>query len=227
MRGWSGRTTGSKSVPKHHSASTIRNLKASPTTELARGLADLKNWDLGALCEEWQRLFRKKVPLNLPQYILVRMIAYRLQANALGDLDLNCIKYLNQVTAQRATITVGVQKKERPRKSPPPIPAVPAEQSLKAGSILVREHDGHLHKVIEPVPSGFRWNDKTFKSFSEVAYAITGTKWSGPRFFGLRSEFLIRSSTADEHSLYRPRHARNFGARSIRAFPPNMDLSKS
>ena len=194
-----GRTTGSKSVLKHHSASTIRNLKASPTTELARGLADLKNWDLGALREEWQRLFRKKVPLNLPQYILLRMIAYRLQANALGDLDSNCIKYLNQVATQRAARLAS--KNKRPRKSPPPIPAVPAEQSLKAGSILVREHDGHLHKVIAVAPSGFRWNDKTFKSLSEVAYAITGTKWNGPRFFGLRSESLIRTSTADEHSL--------------------------
>jgi Protein of unknown function (DUF2924) len=198
-RGWSGSTTGSKSVPKHHSASTIRNLKASPTTELARELADLKNWDLGALCEEWHRLFRKKVPLSLPQYILVRMIAYRLQANALGDLEPNCIKYLNQVAAQRATRLAS--KNKRPRKSPPPIPAVPAEQSLKAGSILVREHEGHLHKVTVVAPSGFRWNDKTFRSLSEVAYAITGTRWNGPRFFGLRCESLIRSPTADEHSL--------------------------
>ena len=82
---------------KHHSALTIRDLKAPPTTELARRLADLKSWDLEALCKEWQRLFRNKVPLNLPQYILRGMIAYRLQANALGDLDSNYIKYLNQV----------------------------------------------------------------------------------------------------------------------------------
>ena len=130
---------------------------------------------------------------------MLRMIAYRLQANALGDLDSNCIKYLNQVAAQRAIRLAS--KNKRPRKSPPPIPAVPAEQSLKAGSILIREHGGHLHKVIVAAPRGFRWNDKTFKSLSEVAYAITGTKWNGPRFFGLRSDSLIRSSTADERSL--------------------------
>ena len=186
-------------VPKHHSALTIRNLNASPTIELARDLADLKNWDHEALCKEWQRLFRKKVPSNLPQYILLRMIAYRLQANALGDLDLNYIKYLNQVAAQRATRLASTNK--RPCKSPPPIPAVPVEQSLKAGSILVREHDGHLHKVIVVAPHSFKWNDRIFKSLSEVAYAITGTKWNGPRFFGLRSESHIRSSTAEERSL--------------------------
>lgn len=186
-------------MPKHHSALTISNLKAPPTNELTHGLADLKNWNLEVLRKEWQRLFRKKVPLNLPQHILLRMISYRLQANALGDLDSIYIKYLNQVAAQRATRLAS--KNRRPPKSPPPIPAVPAEQSLKAGSILVREHDGHLHKVIAVAPRGFRWNDKTFKSLSEVAYAITGTKWNGPRFFGLRSESVIRSSTADEHSL--------------------------
>jgi hypothetical protein len=198
-RGWWGRTTGGKTVPKHHSALTIRKLKAPPTIKLARGLADLKNWDRETLCKEWQRLFGKKVPLNLPQYIMLRMIAYRLQANALGDLDSNCIKYLNQVADQRATRLAS--KNKGPRKSPPPIPAVPAEQSLKAGSILVREHDGHLHKVIAVAPSGFSWNDKTFKSLSEVAYAITGTKWNGPRFFGLRSGSPIRNSTAEKHSL--------------------------
>jgi Protein of unknown function (DUF2924). len=186
-------------VPKHHSASAIRNLKTPLTTELARGLADLKNWDLEALCKEWPRLFRKKAPSNLPQYLLRRMIAYRLQANALGDLDSNSIKYLNQVAAQRTTRLAS--KNTRPRKSPPPIPAVPAEQSLKAGSILVREYDGRLHKVIAIEPRGFRWNDKNFKSLSEVAFAITGTKWNGPRFFGLRSESLNRGPTADEHSL--------------------------
>jgi hypothetical protein len=197
-RGWWGRTTGGKPVPKHHSTLTIHNLKAPPIIKLARGLTDLKNWDCETLSKEWQRLFGKKVPLNLPQYIMLRMIAYRRQANALGDLDSNCIKYLKQVGARRATRLASQNK--RPSKSPPPIPAVPAEQLLKAGSILVREHDGQLHKVIAVAPSGFRWNDKTFKSLSEVAYAITGTKWNGPRFFGLRSGSLIRNSTAQEQS---------------------------
>ena len=83
------RTTGGKTMPKHHSALTIPNLKAPPTTKLARALAELKNRDREALCKEWQRLFRRKAPLNLPQYILLRMIAYQLQANALGDFKLD------------------------------------------------------------------------------------------------------------------------------------------
>ncbi len=188
-----------KSLLKQYPALTVRNLRTPPINESASGLADLKSWDLVALRNEWQRLLRKKASVNLPQYILLRMVAYRLQANALGDLDSAHIKYLNQVVAQRATRLAS--KNKRPGKSPPPIPAVPAEHSFKAGSILARKHEGHLHKVIVVSPRCFRWNGKTFKSLSEVAYAITGTKWNGPRFFGLRSKPLIRSSTADEHFL--------------------------
>ena len=88
IRAWMvSRTTEGKTMPKHHSALTIRNLRAPPTTKLARGLVELKNRDREALCKEWRRLFRRKAPLNLPQYILLRMIAYRLQANApLGNV---------------------------------------------------------------------------------------------------------------------------------------------
>ena len=58
-------------------------------------------------------------------------------------------------------------------------------QSLKPGTILAREHGGVLHRVIVK-EGGFSWNDTSYKSLSEVARAITGTNWNGPRFFGLR-----------------------------------------
>ena len=52
-------------------------------------------------------------------------------------------------------------------------------------AILAREHNGELHRVVV-MPDGFAWNGKTYGSLSEVARAITGTNWNGPRFFGLR-----------------------------------------
>jgi hypothetical protein len=187
-------------MPKRQPAlTTKRRIKFTSVTELANGLANLKNLDREALRSEWERFFRRRIPLELPQYVLLRMIAYRLQANAVGDLDTDCVKYLNQVARERATRLAS--KNKRSPKSPPPVPAVPAEHSLKVGSILVREHEGQLHKVIVIEPRGFRWNDRAFKSLSEVAYAITGTKWNGPRFFGLRSEALIQSSPAAGHNL--------------------------
>ena len=53
------------------------------------------------------------------------------------------------------------------------------------GTVLVREWDRKSHRVLV-MPDGFAWNGETFDSLSEIAFAITGTKWNGPRFFGLR-----------------------------------------
>jgi hypothetical protein len=52
---------------------------------------------------------------------------------------------------------------------------------------LLREWDGRVN-VVEVLDRGFRWNESQFQSLSAVAHAITGTKWSGPRFFGLEKE---------------------------------------
>ena len=57
--------------------------------------------------------------------------------------------------------------------------------SVAQYSILVREWDRKSHRIMV-MPDGFAWNGETFDSLSEIAFAITGTKWNGPRFFGLR-----------------------------------------
>ncbi len=76
---------------------------------------------------------------------------------------------------------------QRSSKRPPPIPPVPDKRSLKPGTILAREHNGELHRVMV-LDDGFAWNGATYRSLSEVARAITGTNWNGPRFFGLRDK---------------------------------------
>jgi hypothetical protein len=58
---------------------------------------------------------------------------------------------------------------------------------LKPGTLLTREWDGHLQRVIV-LADGFSWNGKTYPSLSKVALAITGSRWNGPRFFGLRDK---------------------------------------
>jgi hypothetical protein len=57
--------------------------------------------------------------------------------------------------------------------------------------MLVREWQGKTHQVIA-LAEGFEWNGTTYQSLSEVARAITGTRWNGPRFFGLRSPAKVR-----------------------------------
>jgi hypothetical protein len=58
---------------------------------------------------------------------------------------------------------------------------------LTPGTVLVREWDQRSQRVMV-MPDGFAWNGRTYDSLSKVAFAITGTKWNGPRFFGLREK---------------------------------------
>ena len=64
---------------------------------------------------------------------------------------------------------------------------------LKAGTVLVREWDRQSQRVMV-MAEGFSWNGQTYDSLSKVAFAITGTRWNGPRFFGLRDK-EYRSAT--------------------------------
>lgn len=148
--------------------------------QIAAEIEVLKRLDLSELRLRWRKLFRASAPSHLPKYLLFRIIAYKIQANAFGDLDRETIRYLDRVAKDY------VRRREvgetRSRKKPPPVPPVPSGRSLKAGTILVREHGGVLQRVIV-VKDGFLWNEVTCKSLSEVARAITGTNWNGPRFF--------------------------------------------
>ena len=63
--------------------------------------------------------------------------------------------------------------------------AIPASISLRPGSELNREWEGTVQRV-RVLADGYAWNGTTYKSLSQVARAITGTRWNGPRFFGLR-----------------------------------------
>lgn len=61
----------------------------------------------------------------------------------------------------------------------------PARAKFKTGTLLVREHGGMSHRV-EVLDQGFRWQGADYASLSEIAREITGTRWNGPAFFGLR-----------------------------------------
>jgi hypothetical protein len=153
--------------------------------QIAAEIEVLKGLDLAELRIRWRKLFRTSAPAHLPKYLLFRIIAYKIQAIAFGDLDRETVRYLDCVAKDY------VRRREagetRSRKKPPPVPPVPSGRSLKIGTILVREHEGVLQRVIV-VDGGFLWNENTYKSLSEVARAITGTNWNGPRFFGLRDK---------------------------------------
>jgi len=118
----------------------------------------------------WKVRIGRKVPAHLPQYLFIRLLAYRLQAQAFGDLDRSVRTRLNHFAPDKI---VGQGAKR-----------AATEVKLKIGSVLVREHQGELHRVVV-VEGGYEWAGQTYTSLSQVALAITGTKWNGPRFFGL------------------------------------------
>ncbi|MFN7321876.1 MAG: DUF2924 domain-containing protein [Methylobacterium sp.] len=78
---------------------------------------------------------------------------------------------------------------------PPPL------ARFKPGTVLMREHAGEMHKVTV-LDVGYGWNGLTYRSLSEVARAITGTSWNGPRFFGLRDaksrQQIVRAEKAKQ-----------------------------
>jgi hypothetical protein len=107
------------------------------------------------------------------------MIAYRLQAERLGDLDRDAQRFLHRVAAGNRK---GNELPEPGRR----------RHGLQPGTALVREWNGRSQRVIV-LDEGFAWNGTTYRSLTVVAFAITGTRWSGPRFFGLRPHREKRS----------------------------------
>jgi hypothetical protein len=139
-------------------------------SELEDEIARLRDLDLSGLRARWRSVFRRKAPDHLPRQLLYRRIAYRLQAERLGDLDRDTQRFLDRVAAGKGDEL--------------PAPGH-RRHGLQPGTILVREWDGEPHRVMV-LDDSFAWNGTTYRSLTEVAFAMTGTRWSGPRFFGLR-----------------------------------------
>lgn len=111
----------------------------------------------------------------------MRLIGYRIQADAFGDLDGQRIKLLRQIAEQQAKGKAG--------SGVPTLESLNVSsrgaKSLAPGTVIGREHGGTMYHVMV-LADGFACNGATYRSLSEVAFAITGTQWNGPRFFGLR-----------------------------------------
>ena len=129
-------------------------------------LVDLEAMDRKALAGLWSELIGGDVPTSMSQPMQRTFLAFELQAKSEGGLS----------AALRARLDRVAQGEER--KSSP---------TLQPGARLLREWNGTTH-VVDVLPDGFRWNGGTHRSLSAIARAITGARWSGPRFFGLVSE---------------------------------------
>jgi hypothetical protein len=111
---------------------------------------------------------------HLPRHLLFRVLAYRLQADHLGDLDTESRRLLD---GPGSPDDAGKRAVDPGRLT----------ADVKPGTILVREWNGRMQRVTV-LAEGFSWNGKIYPSLSKIAFAITGTHWNGPKFFGLRDK---------------------------------------
>jgi Protein of unknown function (DUF2924) len=138
-------------------------------------IAHLRGLDLKGLRSRWQSVFQRSAPAHLTRHLLFAVIAYRLQADRFGDLDHLTKQMLDRAIAKEAGPAMSARLASFDQK----------RNELSPGTVLVREWDRQSQRVMV-MADGFAWNGQTYDSLSKVAFAFIGTKWSGPRFFGLR-----------------------------------------
>jgi len=158
----------------------IGSRDATERSPLDVEIARLRGLDVNALQNRWRIVFRRKAPPHLPRHLLFAMLAYRIQAEVLGDLHAETLRLLNKVGSARSQVDA--------------VPLTAAydqrRRGLMPGTVVTREWNGSIHRVMV-VDDGFAWEGRTYDSLSKIAHAITGTKWNGPRFFGLRDRRAV------------------------------------
>jgi hypothetical protein len=131
-------------------------------SDLEAEVAALETLDLHALRDKWRERFGPPPKFRSTEMLRL-LLAWRIQAIALGGLD----KETRSALARTGRV-------------------VAEGQDLGVGATLRRTWNGE-EQIVTVVDGGFEWNGRMFKSLSAAATAIAGTRWNGPRFFGLRS----------------------------------------
>ena len=154
-----------------------RNGRGATPISIEDEIAHLRGLNLKGLRSRWQGVFQRPAPAHLTQHLLFAVIAYRLQADRIGDLDLASRQMLDGMVAKDAGPAISARLASFDQK----------RSKLAPGTVLVREWDRQSQRVMV-MADGFAWNGQTYDSLSKVAFAITGNRWNGPRFFGLRDK---------------------------------------
>jgi hypothetical protein len=124
------------------------------------------------LMTKWRELLKQTPPPHLRKQLLVPLLTYKLQEQVYGGLKPEVKRRLRELARQFAA---GSDRKR----------SVVVPSRLKPGTELVRSWQGETH-VVTVAQAGFTYGTEQFRSLSEIARRITGTRWSGPAFFGLK-----------------------------------------
>ena len=149
--------------------------------DVAKALVRLSEVTIFELRGEWRRLHRMPPPMRLSRDLLTRGISYKLQERAYGGLSKAIARKLEQAAAD--PLSRGAANPTQPI-------------SLQPGTRLVREWRGVTHTALIHA-DGIEWRGQRYRSLSVVARKITGARWSGPRFFGLRRQLDSHSRAGE------------------------------
>jgi hypothetical protein len=151
--------------------SMARPLSEQQRERLAAEIAALEALDAEQLKARWRALYDTEAPVRFSRDLLLRAVAYRVQERALGGLRPATRRLFQRIGADAHA--------RRPLKLAP-------VRKLQPGAVLVREWGGVKHQVTA-LESGFSFCGQRYRSLSQVARLITGSRWSGPLFFGLKT----------------------------------------
>lgn len=161
---------------------TRRSLVGSAThAQIERDLGHLKTMPLAQLRSAWLERFGSHPPKLKTREILLRIMAWRIQADIVGDHRPDVKRKLTQLAAAF---------EKDPNHAISPIP------DLKPGIVLTREWKGVVHRVLV-LHEGFTYDERHYRSLTDIARTITGTRWSGPRFFGIEQRARQRLAQGD------------------------------
>ena len=135
--------------------------------QIAREIERISGLSLAGVRALWRAAFKKEPPGALTRDLLVRQIAWHIQEKAFGGHDAAILRLLDAYGRRDADKVVLFRR-------------------LKPGTSVVREYQGVRH-IVTNSEGGFVWEGKTYDSLSAIAREITGSRWNGPRFFGLRT----------------------------------------
>jgi hypothetical protein len=138
--------------------------------QIEKEIATLRTISIAALKERWQKLFKNSAPKYFRREFLIRAIAYQLQVEMFGGLSSETKRKLRQIAE---ALRDGAE------------PALASAPRIKPGTKLIRSWKGETH-IVTALDQGFEWKRKRYESLSEVARAITGTRWNGLLFFGVK-----------------------------------------
>ena len=145
----------------------LNTLKSQP---IETEIASLRKLGIVELKERWQKLFKNPAPKYFRREFLIRAVAYQLQVEAFGGLSTKTKRKLRQIAE---ALRDGTE------------PTLASGPRIKPGTKLIRSWKNETH-IVTALDHGFEWKRKRYGSLSEVAGAITGTRWNGLLFFGVK-----------------------------------------